>query len=152
MTNLDTLLKSREIALLTKVHLIKGMVFPVVMYGCESWTVKKAELNLNWIESCSVISDSLQPQVHGILQARILEWVAFPFSRGSSQPSDQIQVFPVSSTGKESACNAETPVQFLGQETWVQSLGWEDPLEKGKATHSSILAWRIPWTIWFMGS
>ena len=33
------------------------------------------------------------------------------------------------------------------QETWVQSLGWEDPLEKGKATHSSILAWRIPWTI-----
>ena len=33
------------------------------------------------------------------------------------------------------------------QETWVQSLGWEDPLEKGKATHSSILTWRIPWTI-----
>ena len=33
------------------------------------------------------------------------------------------------------------------QETWVQSLGWDDPLEKGKATHSSILAWRIPWTI-----
>ena len=33
-------------------------------------------------------------------------------------------------------------------ETWVQSLGWEDPLEKGTATHSSILAWRIPWTVW----
>ena len=33
------------------------------------------------------------------------------------------------------------------QETWVQSLGWDDPLEKGKATHSSILAWRIPWTV-----
>ena len=33
------------------------------------------------------------------------------------------------------------------QETWVQSLGWEDPLEKGKATHSSILAWRVPWTV-----
>ena len=33
------------------------------------------------------------------------------------------------------------------QETWVQSLGWEDPLEEGKATHSSILAWRIPWTV-----
>ena len=33
-------------------------------------------------------------------------------------------------------------------ETWVRSLGWEDPLEKGKATHSSILAWRIPWTVW----
>ena len=36
--------------------------------------------------------------------------------------------------------------------TWVQSLGWEDPLEKGKATHSSILAWRIPWTVESMGS
>ena len=38
------------------------------------------------------------------------------------------------------------------QETWVQSLGWEDPLEKGKATHSSILAWRIPWTVESTGS
>ena len=38
------------------------------------------------------------------------------------------------------------------QETWVRSLGWEDPLEKGKATHSSTLAWRTPWTVWFMGS
>ena len=38
------------------------------------------------------------------------------------------------------------------QETWLQSLGWEDPLEKGKATHPSILAWRIPWTIQSMGS
>ena len=37
------------------------------------------------------------------------------------------------------------------QETWVQSLGWEDPLEKEKATHSSILAWRIPWTVLSMG-
>ena len=37
------------------------------------------------------------------------------------------------------------------RETWVQSLGWKDPLEKGKATHSSILAWRILWTIWSLG-
>ena len=43
MTNLDSIFKSRDIALLTKVHLGKAMVFPVVMYGCESWTVKKAE-------------------------------------------------------------------------------------------------------------
>ena len=43
MTNLDSILKSRDITLLTKVRLIKAMVFPVVMYGCESWTVKKAE-------------------------------------------------------------------------------------------------------------
>ena len=43
MTNLDSILKSRDITLLTKVRLVKPMVFPVVMYGCESWTVKKAE-------------------------------------------------------------------------------------------------------------
>ena len=43
MTNLDSILKSRDITLPTKVHLIKAMVFPVVMYGCESWTIKKAE-------------------------------------------------------------------------------------------------------------
>ena len=43
MINLDSILKSRDITLLTKVHLVKAMVFPVVMYGCESWTVKKAE-------------------------------------------------------------------------------------------------------------
>ena len=43
MTNLDSIFKSRDITLLTKVHLVKAMVFPVVMYGCESWTIKKAE-------------------------------------------------------------------------------------------------------------
>ena len=43
MTNLDRIFKSRDIILLTKVHLVKAMVFPVVMYGCESWTMKKAE-------------------------------------------------------------------------------------------------------------
>ena len=43
MTNLDRMFKSRDITLLTKVHLVKAMVFPVVMYGCESWTIKKAE-------------------------------------------------------------------------------------------------------------
>ena len=43
MTNLDSIFKSRDITLPTKVHLVKAMVFPVVMYGCESWTIKKAE-------------------------------------------------------------------------------------------------------------
>ena len=88
-----------------------------------------------------------------------------------------IKCFPKSSVGKESACNAGDPgsIPGLGRSagerigyplqcswaslvaqlvknlpamgTWVQSLGWEDPLEKGKAIHSSILAWRIPWTV-----
>ena len=43
MTNLDSVLKSRDITLLTRVHIVKAMVFPVVMYGCDSWTIKKAE-------------------------------------------------------------------------------------------------------------
>ena len=43
MTNLDSILESRDITLATKVHLVKAMVFPVVIYGCESWTIKKAE-------------------------------------------------------------------------------------------------------------
>ena len=43
MTNIDSILKSRDITLATKVHLVKAMVFPVVMYGCETWTIKKAE-------------------------------------------------------------------------------------------------------------
>ena len=43
MTNLDSILKSRDITLPTKVHLVKAMIFPVVMYGCENWTIKKAE-------------------------------------------------------------------------------------------------------------
>ena len=43
MTNLDNILKSRDITLSTKVHLVEAMVFPVIMYGCESWTIKKAE-------------------------------------------------------------------------------------------------------------
>ena len=43
MTNLDSILKSRDITLPTKIHLVKAMAFPVVMYGCESWTIKKAE-------------------------------------------------------------------------------------------------------------
>ena len=47
VTNLDSILKSRDITLPTKVHLVKAMVFPVVMYGCESWTVKKAERRRN---------------------------------------------------------------------------------------------------------
>ena len=47
ITNLDSILKSRDITLPTKVHLVKAMVFPVVMYGCESWTIKNAERRID---------------------------------------------------------------------------------------------------------
>ena len=59
MTNLDSIFKSRHITLLTKVRLVKAMVFPVVMYGCESWTVKKAEhQRIDASELCGVGEDS----------------------------------------------------------------------------------------------
>ena len=58
MTNLDSLLKSRDIALPTKVRLVKAMVFPVVMYGYESWTVKKAECKELMLLNCDVGEDS----------------------------------------------------------------------------------------------
>ena len=63
----------------------------------------------------------------------------------------------LSDLAAEAAARASLVAQLVKnlpaiQETWVLFLGWEDPLEKGKATHSSILAWRIPQTIWFMGS
>ena len=58
MTNLDSILNSRDIALPTKIHLVKAMVFPVVMYGCESWTVKKAECRRMRLLNCGVGEDS----------------------------------------------------------------------------------------------
>ena len=58
MTKLDSIFKSRDITLPTKVHLVKGMVFPVVMYGCESWTIKKAECRRIDALNCGVEEDS----------------------------------------------------------------------------------------------
>ena len=58
MTNLDSLLKRRDLTLLTNVHLVKAMDFPVVMYGCESWTIKKAEHKDLMLLNCGVGEDS----------------------------------------------------------------------------------------------
>ena len=60
MTNLDSTLKSRDITLPTKVHLLKAMVFPVIMYRCESWTVKKAEHRRIDVLNCGVGEGSLE--------------------------------------------------------------------------------------------
>ena len=57
MTNLDSILKSRDITLPKKIHLVKAMVFPMVMYGCESWTVKKAERRKPDVLNCGVGKD-----------------------------------------------------------------------------------------------
>ena len=58
MTNLDSILKSRDITLPTKVHLVKATVFPVVMYGCDIWTVKKAEFEELMLLNCGIGEDS----------------------------------------------------------------------------------------------
>ena len=57
MANIDSILKSRDMTLLTKVHTVKAMVFPVVMYGCESWTIKKAE-HLRFDSNCGAGKNS----------------------------------------------------------------------------------------------
>uniref|UniRef100_A0A4W2HQP1 RNA-directed DNA polymerase n=1 Tax=Bos indicus x Bos taurus TaxID=30522 RepID=A0A4W2HQP1_BOBOX len=86
MTNLDSILKSRAITLSTKVRLDKAMVFPVVMYECESWTIKKAAaVAVKSLQSCPTLCDSINSSppdspIPGILQARTLEWVAISFS------------------------------------------------------------------------
>ena len=58
MTNLDSIFKSRDITLPTQVHLVKAMVFPVVMYGCESWTINKVDTEEVMLLSCGVGEDS----------------------------------------------------------------------------------------------
>ena len=60
MTNLDSILRSRDITLSTKIHLVKAMVFPAVMYGCESWTVKKAKHQKNWCFWTVVLEKTLE--------------------------------------------------------------------------------------------
>ena len=85
MINLDSILKSRDITLSIKVSLLKAMVFPVVMYGCESWTIKKAAAAAKSFQSCPTLCDPIDGSppgspVPGILQARTLEWVVISFS------------------------------------------------------------------------
>ena len=97
-TNLDRILKSRDSTLSIKVHLVKAMVFPVVMYGCGSWTIKQAESESEVAHSCTTLWDPMDcslpgSSVHGIFQARILEWVATAFSKRSSLPRDWTWVF-----------------------------------------------------------
>jgi len=121
MTTLDSILKSRDTTLPTKVHIVKAMVFPAAMYGCKSWTIKKAE-GKSESQSCSTLSFLGQNTGVGslpLLQAifptqgtnpglphcrqilyqlshkgspRILEWVAYPFSSKCSWPRNQTRI------------------------------------------------------------
>ena len=89
MTNLDSILKSRDTTLPRKVRLVKAMVFPVLMYGCE----KESEVAQSCPTLCDLMDCSLPgSSVHEIFQARIMEGIAISFSRGSSQPRDRTPV------------------------------------------------------------
>ena len=129
MTNLDSILKSRDITLPTKVHLVKALVFPVVMYGCESWTVKESWALKNWCFWTVVLE-------------KILE-----------SPLDSKEIQPVHSKGNQSwifigrtDVEAETPILWPPDVSW---LIWKDPdagkdwrwEEKG-ITEDEMVGWR----------
>ena len=80
MTNLDSILKSRDITFPTKVHLVKAIVFPVVMNGCESWTTKKAEHQKNDTLNCGVGEDSKVPWTARRSYQSILKEISLEYS------------------------------------------------------------------------
>ena len=107
MTNLDSIFKSRDITLSTKVHLVKAMVFPVVMYGCESWTIKESWASKNWYFWTVVLEKTLESP----LDFKEIQPV---------HPKDQSWVF-IGRTDVE----AETPI--LWPPDAKSRLIWKDP-------------------------
>ena len=124
-TNLDSILKSRDVTLPTKVRLVKAMFFPVVMYGCESWTIKKAAAAAKSLQSCPTLCDLIDgsppgSSVPGTLQARILEWVAISFSNAwkwkvKVKLLSRVRLF---ATPWTAAYKAPLSMGFFRQEYW----------------------------------
>ena len=233
MTNLNSILKSTDITLPTKVHLVKALVSPVVMYGCESCTIKKAEcqriddfelwcwrrlMRVTWTakRSNQPILKEISPEysleglmlklklqyfndwrweekgmtehemvgwhhqsdghefeqvpgvvmdreawravVHGVTKSwtRLNDWIELNWPSASEFLGDQVhyqwvillwkKIFVALSLNSASLVAQMVKNLPAMQETQVWSLGRENPQEKRMATHSSIFAWRIPWT------
>ena len=135
MTNLDSILKSRHITLPTKVHLVKAMFFPVIMYGCKSWTVKKAECQKNWCFWTMMLEKTLES----------------PLDCKEIQPvhpeGDQSWVF-IGRTDDE----AETPVLWppqlksclIGKKNWC----WERLGAEGEGDNRGWDGWMASPTLW----
>ena len=131
MTKLDSIFKSRDITLPTKVRLVKAMVYPVVMYGCESWTIKKTESEIH-----SVVSDFLWP--HELYSPWKESWVpknwcswTVVLEKSLESPLDSMEIQPVHPKGNQfwiligrTDAEAETPILWLPDEkNW---LIWKD--------------------------
>ena len=90
MTNLDSIFKSRDITLRTKVRLVKAMVFPVVMYGCESWTMKKGESESEVAQSCLTLCDPMNCSMRGLPIHHQLQSLPTFMSTESVMPSNHL--------------------------------------------------------------
>ena len=151
MTNLDSILKSRDITLPTKVRLVKAMVFPVVMYGCESWTVKKAEcwrtdvfelwywgrlLRVPWTarRSNQYILKEISPgcSLEGVMLKLKLQYFGH-LMWGVDSLEKTLMLGGIGGRRKRGRQRLRwlDGITDLMQETLIQFLGWEDPLERG---------------------
>ena len=193
MTNLDRVLKSKDITLPTKFHLVKAMIFPVVMYRCESWTIKKAEhwridafeiwcwrrlLRVPWTARRSNQpiwkETNSEYSLEGLMLKLKLQYFGHLIRRADSLEKNPNAGKDWGQEEKEVTENEmvgwhhqlkgheleQTPRDSEGQVAWratvhgaaksqTQLSGWtttKDPLEEEMATHSSILAWKTPWT------
>ena len=133
MTNLDSLLKSRDITLPTKVHSVKAMVFPMVMYGCESWTIKKAE--------CRII-DALELWCWRRL-LRVL-WTAKRFSQSILKETS-----PIFIGRTDVEVNSNTLATWCEELTqWKRLWCWESLKAEGKGDDGEWDGWMVSPTRW----